>query len=80
MNEQNQPNSTPENESIHPLPHDPNQAEGRRIRGEGLAHEQDFIEERITYGGDTDEYAEAADKLEQISEDIARMPQKPANG
>ncbi|HEY1014085.1 MAG TPA: hypothetical protein VGE07_15340 [Herpetosiphonaceae bacterium] len=47
--------------------------DGRRIRGEGLAHEQDYIEERLTYGSSTNEYADAAEQLKRDSEEIDRL-------
>lgn len=76
MSSHSQRNDIPENEPIRPLHDDSAPPDGRRIRGEGLAHEQDYIEERITYGGDTDDYAEAADRLEQASEDLKRATQQ----
>ena len=77
MSTSTQREGTPENEETRPLGHNPIEAEGRRIGGEGLDHEQDYIQERLTHAGNADEYAEAADRLKQASEDIARMPQKP---
>ena len=44
--------------------------EGRRIGGEGLEHEQKYIRERIEQAGDTDEYAEAAEVLEEEVRDL----------
>jgi hypothetical protein len=44
--------------------------EGRRIPGDGLRHEQEYIRERIEQAGDTDEYAEAAGVLEQELQDL----------
>jgi hypothetical protein len=73
MTTHNQQSETPEGGDIHPIEHNPERAEGRRIRGEGLAHEQDYIEERMTYAGDTDEYAEAARRLEQEAADLERL-------
>lgn len=48
-------------------------ADGRRIKGEGLEHEQDYIEERLTYSSSTNEYAEAAEQLKRDSEEIDRL-------
>ena len=45
--------------------------ESRRIRGEGVAHEQDWVRERIEDAGDTNEYAEAAQRLEQEVQDLS---------
>jgi hypothetical protein len=64
---------TPENRETRPIEDNPEQAQGRRIQGEGLAHEQDYIEERMTYAGNTDEYAEAAKRLEQDAADLERL-------
>jgi len=47
--------------------------EGRRIRGEGLEHEQDYIRERLEQAGDVDEYTEAAEVLEQESKDLQSL-------
>ena len=44
--------------------------DGRRIRGDGLDHEQDYVRERIEQVGGTDDYAEAAETLEDELEDI----------
>jgi hypothetical protein len=44
--------------------------EGRRIRGDGLDHEQDYVRERIEQVGGTDDYAEASEVLEEELEDI----------
>ncbi len=44
--------------------------DGRRIRGDGLDHEQDYVRERIEQVGGTDDYAEAAEVLEEELEDI----------
>ena len=38
--------------------------ESRGMRGEGLEHEQDYIQERLVNASQTDEYAEAARTLE----------------
>ena len=76
MNTQHQPNTTPDNEETRPLEDHPEHAQGRRIRGEGVAHEQDYIEERITYAGNTDEYAEAAERLADVSEELDELTKK----
>ena len=44
--------------------------DGRRIRGDGLDHEQDYVRERIEQVGGTDDYAEAAETLEDELKDI----------
>ncbi len=80
MSKHNQPNITPENEQIHPVDNNPGEAKGRRIRGEGLEHEQDYIQERLTHAGTTAEYAEAADQLERAARDLERLNEKRANG
>ena len=46
MSTSTQREGTPENEETRPLGHNPIEAEGRRIGGEGLDHEQDYIQER----------------------------------
>lgn len=61
--------------------------EGRRIEGEGLEHEQDYIRERLEYAGDVDEYTEAANTLRQQAKDLTALlqqrddePNEPASG
>lgn len=44
--------------------------EGRRIHGEGLEHEQDYVRERLEQAGDTDEFEGAAERLEQELQDL----------
>lgn len=44
--------------------------EGRPIRGDGIDHEQDYIQERLEQASDTDEYAEAAEVLEDHLQDL----------
>jgi len=44
--------------------------EGRRIHGEGLDHEQDYVRERIEQAGDTDELAAASERLQQELQDL----------
>ena len=73
MSNDNQPAGTPENRETRPIEDNPEQAQGRRIQGEGLAHEQDYVEERMTYAGNTDEYAEAARRLAQDAADLERL-------
>ena len=53
--------------------------EGRPIRGEGIDHEQDYIQERLEQASDTDEYAEAAERLEDQLEDL-RSPSGQGTG
>jgi len=73
MSHDNEPAGIPENSETRPIEDNPERAQGRRIRGEGLEHEQDYIEERMTYAGNTDEYAEAADRLAQEAADLERL-------
>jgi len=47
--------------------------ESRRIEGEGLAHEQDYIRERLEDAGDVDEYTEDVKKLKQEERDLERL-------
>lgn len=47
--------------------------EGRRIRGDGLEHEQDYVRERLEQAGDVDEYTEAAEALDQESKDLEAL-------
>lgn len=54
-------------------------AEGRRLHGDGVENLQDYVEERITYGTDSDEFAEANQQLEQQSADLNRGQQVGAN-
>jgi hypothetical protein len=73
MSNDTEPAGIPENRETRPIEDNPEQAQGRRIRGEGLEHEQDYIEERMTYAGNTDEFAEAAKRLEQEAADLERL-------
>ena len=41
-----------------------------------MAHEQDYIEERITHAGNADEYAEAAERLADVSEELDELTKK----
>ena len=44
--------------------------EGRRIHDEGLEHEQDYVQERIEQTSDSDEFAEAAQRLRDEVQDL----------
>lgn len=52
--------------------------ESRRIHGEGVAHEQDYIRERLEDAGDVDEYTEDVKKLKQEERDLERLEGGPA--
>jgi hypothetical protein len=57
--------------------------ESRGIHGEGVAHEQDYIRERLEDAGDVDEYTEDVKKLKQEERDLERLeagPARPAAG
>ncbi len=45
----------------------------RPIKGEGIANEQDYIEERLEDAGDVTDYARAGQKLKQDEQDIERL-------
>src|SRR4051794_38293387 len=47
--------------------------ESRRIEGEGIAHEQDYVRERLEDAGDVDEYTEDVKKLKQEERDLERL-------
>ncbi len=47
--------------------------ESRGMRGDGLEHEQDYIQERLENASQSDEYAEAARRLEDESRDLQAM-------
>ncbi len=49
--------------------------EGRRIRGERIDHEQDYVRERIEQTGGTADYAEAADTLKEELHDLTSPSQ-----
>jgi hypothetical protein len=51
-------------------------AEGRPLHGEGIENLQDYVEERLTYAGDTDEYAAADRTLEQELADLQALHQE----
>lgn len=53
--------------------------EGRRIHGDGLDHEQDYVRERIEQTAGTADYAEAADTLKEELHDITSPPARGAN-
>ncbi len=44
--------------------------ESRRIPGDGLEHEQNWIEERLIDSSNTDELAEASERLEEAVQDL----------
>ncbi len=50
--------------------------DSRSVPGEGITHEQNWVEERLTEATNTDEFAAAADRLEQEVRDL----QAPATG
>ncbi|MBA3944509.1 MAG: hypothetical protein H0X37_08110 [Herpetosiphonaceae bacterium] len=45
----------------------------RPIRGEGIANEQDYIEERLEDAGDVKDYARAGQQLKQEEQEIERL-------
>ena len=47
--------------------------ESREIRGEGVDHEQDWIQERLVDASHTDEYAEAAETLKDQARDLQSL-------
>lgn len=51
-------------------------AEGRPLRGDGIENMQDYVEERLTYGTDSDEFAEANRTLEQQLADLQTLQQE----
>lgn len=51
-------------------------AEGRPLRGEGIENLQDYVEERLTYASDSDEYAAADRTLEQELADLQALHQE----
>ncbi len=55
----------------------------RPIKGEGIAHEQDYIEERLEDAGDVTQFAQDSKKLKQDEQDIERLEgqieRKPGN-
>lgn len=50
--------------------------EGRPLRGDGIENLQDYVEERMTYASDSDEYAEANRTLEQELADLQTLNQE----
>jgi len=52
--------------------------EGRRIRGDGIDHEQDYVRERIEQTAGTADYAEAADTLKEELRDLTSPPAQAA--
>ena len=48
-------------------------SEGRPLRGEGLDNLGDYVNERMTYASDSDEYAEANRTLEQELTDLQAL-------
>jgi len=44
--------------------------ESRRIPGDGIEHEQNWIEERLIDASNTDELAEASERLEEAVQDM----------
>jgi hypothetical protein len=53
-------------------------AEGRRLHGDGAENLQDYVEERATYGTDSDEFAEANERLQQELADLQSAGQEQA--
>lgn len=51
-------------------------AEGRPLRGDGIENLQDYVEERMTYASDSDEYAAAERTLEQELADLQALNQE----
>jgi len=47
--------------------------DSRRVHGEGLSHEQDYVRERLEDAGDVDEYAAADEKLRQEVRDLEHL-------
>jgi len=50
--------------------------EGRPIRGDGMDNLQDYVEERLTSGTDSDEFAEANRTLQQELADLQTLQQE----
>jgi hypothetical protein len=48
-------------------------SEGRRLHGEGMDNLEDYVNERLTYASDSDEYAEANRTLEQELADLQAL-------
>jgi hypothetical protein len=47
--------------------------EGRPLHGDGMENLQDYVNERMTYASDSDEYAEANRTLEQELADLQAL-------
>ena len=47
--------------------------ESRRIPGEGIEHEENWIEERLEDASDVDEFAVASQKLKQEARDLQNL-------
>lgn len=47
--------------------------EGRRIGGEGVDHEQEYVAERLEQAGDVEDYAEAAEQLKRQAQDLQKL-------
>jgi len=47
--------------------------EGRPLHGDGMDNLQDYVNERLTYASDSDEYAEANRTLEQELADLEAL-------
>lgn len=50
--------------------------EGRPLRGDGIENLQDYVEERLTYGTDSDEFADANRTLQQQLADLQTLQQE----
>ena len=48
-------------------------SEGRPLHGDGVENLQDYVNERLTYASDSDEYAEANRTLEQELADLKAL-------
>lgn len=48
-------------------------SEGRPLHGDGMENLQDYVNERLTYASDSDEYAEANRTLEQELVDLENL-------
>lgn len=50
--------------------------EGRPLRGDGIENLQDYVEERLTYASDSNEFADANRTLEQELADLQTLQQE----
>lgn len=50
--------------------------EGRPLHGDGMENLQDYVQERLTYASDSDEYAEANQRLQQQLADLEALQQE----